>query len=1729
MFLSSFDIKRILSGMKGFYRRLFLISFLVLGVVVFSKAQRSNGLTVEGKISVQQGSVEGAVIQMFQDGRRLDDYGVGSDGKYKVELNYNHKFELVFMLKGNFSQKIVVDATVPKAVLNSDPLFPPFPVNINLFTEIAGIDKSFSENTVLKIYYSEQVDNFISDLYYNDAQIKKLIDQAILQSQLINKEADYLSKLTKAELAELRKEYDQLLKDADAEYGNEKFLNALDGYKAANQVFPNEQYPKDRIAEINDLLGLMMVAEEMDKALADRFNTLIAGADRFFGAKQYFEARNSYNRALSIRPSDSHANQRVKEINDILKAQQTEQDYQDLIVRGNNAFNEMLYDEALKIYTEASALRPNEEYPKTKIREINDKLGQMAKNLENQKNYEQAIFQAEMNFEKQFYDKSLASYENALSYKPGDTKATAKIAEIKDLMNRLANRTLYDKFIDSADKSYKKELLQDALADYKKALELFPDEEYPLQRVQAINEKLNSEAAFLAAVQKADQAFDTKQYPNAKNLYTQVLGLRSNDKHSSDRIIEIDRILATVAVDDQYNSLITEADQMFSGKSYNEAKSKYTEALGLKSKEQYPKDKINEITVILRDLAALDQKYQQAVTKADNLFKGEKYDDAKTAFTEAGNLKPAETYPPEMIARINSLLDEQTRLLAQKEAQEKARLEAAANERDKNYQSMIDEADRLAAINQLVDAVGKFRSALDIKPNEQYPIKRIEEIRGIIARQQEIQNAYNAAVAKGDSEFKKEAFPTSKAAFINARATKPDESYPGEMIAKIDSIVETRARLAKEAADAETARLAALQAEKDRQYNEAITKADGLFTGKEYENARTEYRSALNIKPEEKYPQQKIDEIGTLLAQLSAAQKAYEDAVAIGDREFKREGFDAAKTAYNTAKSAKSDESYPGEMIAKIDSIVETRARLAKEAADAETARLAALQAEKDREYNEAITKADGLFTGKEYENARTEYRSALNIKPEEKYPQQKIDEIGTLLAQLSAAQKAYEDAVAIGDREFKREGFDAAKTAYNTAKSAKSDESYPGEMIAKIDSIVETRARLAKEAADAETARLAALQAEKDRQYNEAITKADGLFTGKEYENARTEYCSALNIKPEEKYPQQKIDEIGTLLAQLSAAQKAYEDAVAIGDREFKREGFDAAKTAYNTAKSAKSDESYPGEMIAKIDSIVETRARLAKEAADAETARLAALQAEKDREYNEAITKADGLFTGKEYENARTEYRSALNIKPEEKYPQQKIDEIGTLLAQLSAAQKAYEDAVAIGDREFKREGFDAAKTAYNTAKSAKSDESYPGEMIAKIDSIVETRARLAKEAADAETARLAALQAEKDRQYNEAIAKADGLFTGKEYENARTEYRSALNIKPEEKYPQQRIDEINTIIEQLATAQREMETQNRNYENAIQVADNFFKLKNYIQARTNYEKASGIKPEEEYPKQKIVEADAFIAQQKADEEYRNVILAADGFFKTTAYTEAKTEYEKALTIKSNELYPKSQIQKINDIFQKEQERILLEQQAAADLERRRFEIQQQNESEREQEIVSQAGLDDLYNEYIGEADKFFGNKQYNVSRSWYYKALDVKPEETYPSQRIGEINRLLSGLLSSQRDRDYQNYVNLADSTFRTNQLAVARGWYNRALSVKSDEPYPKEQLNEIQRLISERLAGQSGELFNSQVEKASAAYDSGNFTVARFWYKKALELRPDDADVKNRLKEIEEKLK
>jgi hypothetical protein len=1268
------------------------------------------GLFVAGRITTEQGSVGGAVIKLFRNGQPMIDYQIDNTGRFNLRFEFNNEYVLIFTRPDNFPQKYTVSTVVPVEVLRRDRQFPPYPLDVNLFTEIKGVSKSFSENTVLRIYYSAAVDNFIHETYYNNAQIKKLIDQAIMQSQSVNREAELLKRLSASELAAMKKDYDAVLKKAGAEFDKGEYLLALDDYKMARRIFPNEQYPKDRIAEINDLIAVLGLEAELERQQTEKYNQFIRQADQQFTARDFAPSKDNYTQALYIRPDDTHANARIAEIERILADMQSQERYGDILAVADNAFKEKLWDESRKRYQEALEIKPAEGYPRTQIARIDEELSKLSQLAEKQSSFESAVLNGDASYSKQFYPKALEFYRAALAIKPDDPSVLIKIARVEKEQKEINDKLFYDETIANADKAYKKQELIAARELYATALTIRPDQTYPQRQIDAVDRMIQQGQEYDERIARGEAALAVQNFSDAKNDFQRALEIRPGEK--------------------------------------------------------YPAQKLKEIEVALAGQAKEDQQYRQLIAAADKLYTAGQLAQAKAEFQKARSQRPSDNYPGEMLTRIAEKEAEVIRMAEDKRIADENRLVAEQKQRENRYQSLIADADKLVDGNEMVAAISRFRDALEVKPNESYPLQRIEEIRGIITRQTEAIKAYDTAIATADRAFQQQRYPDARTAYRQAQQARPDETYPGEQLAKIDAVEAEQARqLAEKQAADEAARLAAMAA-KDREYAEAVSRADGLFNQQQYPQSITEYRKAQQVKPEESYPGQQIAEAERLNTAMLAARKAYDTAIATADRAFQQQRYPDARTAYQQAQQARPDETYPGEQLAKIDAVEAEQARqLAEKQAADEAARLAAMAA-KDREYAEAVIRADGLFNQQQYPQSIAEYRKAQQVKPEESYPGEQIAEAERLNTAMLAARKAYDTAIATADRAFQQQRYPDARTAYQQAQQARPDETYPGEQLAKIDAVEAEQARqLAEKQAADEAARLAAMAA-KDREYAEAVSRADGLFNQQQYPQSIAEYRKAQQVKPEETYPGQQIAEAERLNTAMLAARKAYDTAIATADRAFQQQRYPDARTAYQQAQQSRPDETYPGEQLAKIDAAEAEQARqLAEKQAADEAARLAAMAA-KDREYAEAVIRADGLFNQQQYPQSIAEYRKAQQVKPEETYPGQQIAEAERLNTAMLAARKAYDTAIATADRAFQQQRYPDARTAYQQAQQARPDETYPGEQLAKIDAVEAEQARqLAEKQAADEAARLAAMAA-KDREYAEAVSRADGLFNQQQY---------------------------------------------------------------------------------------------------------------------------------------------------------------------------------------------------------------------------------------------------------------------------------------------------------------------------------------------------------------------------
>jgi tetratricopeptide (TPR) repeat protein len=166
----------------------------------------------------------------------------------------------------------------------------------------------------------------------------------------------------------------------------------------------------------------------------------------------------------------------------------------------------------------------------------------------------------------------------------------------------------------------------------------------------------------------------------------------------------------------------------------------------------------------------------------------------------------------------------------------------------------------------------------------------------------------------------------------------------------------------------------------------------------------------------------------------------------------------------------------------------------------------------------------------------------------------------------------------------------------------------------------------------------------------------------------------------------------------------------------------------------------------------------------------------------------------------------------------------------------------------------------------------------------------------------------QQKKDDKYSAALETGDHLFAERQYKNSLAAYTEAVELKKNEKYPQDQIAKINKII-------ADSQNGDENYILAIKEGDKLFAAKDYSSAISAFNKAAVIKPSETYPKQRIAEINAITAgiASSHTSEYNKALEVADKLYNTKVYDQAIEAYEAAAKINPADAYPELQIGKI------------------------------------------------------------------------------------------------------------------------------------------------------------------------------------------------------------------------
>lgn len=379
------------------------------------------------------------------------------------------------------------------------------------------------------------------------------------------------------------------------------------------------------------------------------------------------------------------------------------------------------------------------------------------------------------------------------------------------------------------------------------------------------------------------------------------------------------------------------------------------------------------------------------------------------------------------------------------------------SERQEVFYAHLDAGDALNAQNKYEEALAEYEQALAIFPNDKYVGAQAETIRGILKERKDKQDAYDTAIAQGNTLLEEENFDAAIMQFEAAKAIFPNDNLPKERIA-------------------EAKRLQSVYNEKVSRFNALMTDANNFALRKNFDSAIQKLNQALEIFPNDSQALAKLQE----LQGSKDVNDRYNAIIAEADRLYENKAYKEAKLQYQGALSVVAGDAYATDMLSRLDPLItqqdaeeaariaaeEEAARLAAEAeaariaAEAEAARLAAEEAARKAAEEEAArlaAEAEAARLAAEAEAARLAAEAEAARLAAEEAARLAAEEAARLERErIESLRPQYNAFIKDGDKQFASKAFDKAVEAYTKAEELNIGETYPTEMIERINRIIE-------------------------------------------------------------------------------------------------------------------------------------------------------------------------------------------------------------------------------------------------------------------------------------------------------------------------------------------------------------------------------------------------------------------------------------------------------------------------------------------------------------------------------------------------------------------------------------------------------------------------------------------------------------------------------------------------
>lgn len=528
---------------------------------------------------------------------------------------------------------------------------------------------------------------------------------------------------------------------------------------------------------------------------------------------------------------------------------------------------------------------------------------------QNTPSFQQLITSGDKEYSNKEYIKAKTYYQEALRLKPNDTSAKNKLNNtLQKIREENKKEEQFFEYIDNGDNFYSNNELDKALAEYNKALKIFPKDEYALGKKSEITTILKDEKekldAFNEMVALGDRLLQAEKYAEAVMQYESALKVYPNNSATKNKYLDAKN------KKDAYDTKVSEFDRLIAQGQEFTLRKKYTEAIA--SYEQalqiFPNDKDIPGTINkLKTQKNISDNYNAKINEADALYEDRSYALAKDAYQSALSVIPDDSYALGMIDRIEEIVNSPE---YKKIQNDKAKL-------DSDFAAFMGKGEDAEVQKNYESALSYYVKALELKPNNAEALakkKSAEDMLTYLEQQRKEQERLAAVEAERQRKARiQNLINTGNQQLTDKQYAEAEQTY-NEVLAIDPNNATATAQLSVIAGFYEE-----IQRQKQENYNNAMFAGDLAMDNSKFAEAIKQYNIALTNKPGDAEASQKL-----ALAQqnennrIQALEDEYNNYITQGDAQFSTKNYDKAIEFYTKAINVNTGNPYPSNKIKQI-------------------------------------------------------------------------------------------------------------------------------------------------------------------------------------------------------------------------------------------------------------------------------------------------------------------------------------------------------------------------------------------------------------------------------------------------------------------------------------------------------------------------------------------------------------------------------------------------------------------------------------------------------------------------------------------------------------------------------------------------------------------------------------------------------------------------------------------